>query len=316
LAIRLGVALWNQVAGWPDYAAAARRLDELGYDHIWTWDHQFASSGDPDQDTFDGPTLLTALGAITSHAAVGLLVGANSMRNPGLVAKATATLDQITGGRAILGIGAGWFELEHRGYGIEFGRSVGERLDWLDEALTAIRALFAGEAVTSPSDGHYRFEGLRIHPLPVRGRIPILIGGSGERKTLRIVAKHADMWNLGGTPEDLHRKDEILREHCAAVGRDESEIERTVSPKIVIRDDHAEAREVYRRQLVANSAPLERLDSPTAWLGTVEQVAERAAAFGTIGFRTIIVEMPHPFDTETLERLVGEVKPLVEAATR
>ena len=136
-----------------------------------------------------------------------------------------------------------------------------------------------------------------------------MIGGAGEQKTLRVIARHADMWNLGGTLDELRRKDEILRGHCEAVGRDESEIERTVACKMVIRDDPAEARAVYRSQLIANSAPLERLDSPTAWLGPPEQIAARIEEHLAIGFGTVIIEAPAPYDDETFERLAREVRP-------
>lgn len=310
--LKLGIALWNQVTSWPEVAQAARHLDVLGYDHIWTWDHVYASSGDPYQPVFDGPTLLAAIAAVTQRAELGLLVGANSLRNPALVAKAAVTLDHISGGRAILGLGAGWFQLEHEAYGVEFGASVGQRIDWLDEACGAIRALLAGQPVTSPPEGHYRFRDLRLNPRPVRAHVPLMIGGAGERRTLRVVAKHADLWNLYATPDELRRKDGVLREHCAAVGRDEAEIERTIGVKIVIRDDPTEARDVYRRQLLANTAPLERLNSPSAWVGSPQDVAARVAASAAAGFRTVIVEMPNPYDHETFERLIGEVKPMVE----
>lgn len=314
--VKLGVALWNQVTTWPDVAEAARHLDTLGYDHIWTWDHAYASSGDPYQDVFDGPTLLTAVAAITTRAELGLLVGANSMRNPGLVAKAAVTLDHISNGRAIVGLGAGWFQLEHEAYRVEFGASVGQRIDWLDEACRAIRALLAGETVTSRGDGQYRFRDLQMHPRPVRGHVPLKIGGAGERKTMRVVAKYADMWNLFATPDELRRKDAILREHCDIVGRDEAEIERTIGVKLVIRDDPAEARAVYRTQLLANRAPLGRLDAASAWVGSPEDVAACVAAAAEAGFRTVIVEMPNPYDHETFERLIGEVRLMVEGARR
>jgi alkanesulfonate monooxygenase SsuD/methylene tetrahydromethanopterin reductase-like flavin-dependent oxidoreductase (luciferase family) len=310
--LKLGVALWSQVTDWPQVAAAARQLDSLGYDHIWTWDHLYAPTGDPSQPVFEGWTLLSAIAAITSHSEVGLFVGANTFRNPGVLAKATATLDHVSGGRAILGLGAAWFELEHRAHGIEFGASPGERIHWLDEAAGAIRELLAGATVTSAPGGHYAFEALHHNPPPIRQRVPLMIGGAGERKTLRVVARHADLWNLSGTLDELRHKDDVLREHCAAVGRDDRDVERVVACKMIIRDSIEAAREAYRRQLVQNDAPLERLDAPSAWLGTPEQVAERIADHVAIGFGTVVLEMPTPYDTETFERLVHEVRPLVE----
>jgi alkanesulfonate monooxygenase SsuD/methylene tetrahydromethanopterin reductase-like flavin-dependent oxidoreductase (luciferase family) len=141
-----------------------------------------------------------------------------------------------------------------------------------------------------------------------------MIGGGGEKKTLRTVARYADIWNAFGTPEVLRRKDEILRGHCADVGRDERLIERTVGCKMVIRDDPAEAERVWASQMAHNRTPREEWDGPdTLWIGTPAQVAETIRAHVENGFSTVIVEMPAPYDVETLERLIGEVKPLVDA---
>jgi alkanesulfonate monooxygenase SsuD/methylene tetrahydromethanopterin reductase-like flavin-dependent oxidoreductase (luciferase family) len=309
MTLKIGVALWSQATTWPGMAAAARQLDDLGYDHVWTWDHVYAPTGDPYQPVFEGWTIVSALAAITEHVQLGLFVGANTFRNPAVLAKSAATLDHVSSGRAILGLGAAWFELEHVAHGLEFGRSPGERIGWLDEAAAAIRALLDGETVTS-ADGHYQFRDLRQSPRPIRPRVPIMIGGAGEQKTLRVIARHADMWNLGGTPDELRRKDQILREHCEAVGRDQSQIERTIACKMIIRDDPAEARAVYRSQLIANTAPLERLDSPTAWLGPPEVIASQVESFLAIGFGTVIIEAPAPYDEETFERFANDVRPM------
>src|SRR3954453_2776436 len=151
---RLGVLLWNQATSWPDYEAAARRVDELGYDSLWTWDHLYAIFGDPYQPMFEGYTTLAAWAKVTSRVRLGLLVGANTMRNPGLVAKTMTTIDHLSGGRAICGMGGAWFDLEHTPHGIDFWSGFGQRLDWLDESVAALRALFAGKRVTSEPGGH------------------------------------------------------------------------------------------------------------------------------------------------------------------
>ena len=312
---RLGVLLWSQATDWPSFEAGARRIDELGYEHLWTWDHLYPIFGDPYQPMFEGYTTLAAWAKVTTRARLGLLVGANTFRNPGLVAKTVVTLDHISDGRAIAGIGGAWFEQEHTEYGIDFGSGFGERLTWLDEAVGAMRGLFDGETVTSPPGGRYRFKGLRMIPPPIQSRLPIMIGGSGEKKTLRTVAKYADMWNAMGSVETLRHKDSVLREHCDAVGRDEAEIERTVGCKPVIRDTEAEARRVWVAQMEHNRTPMSRVENDeTFWLGTPEQVAEMMVARREIGFGTFIAEMAAPFDTETLERWIGEVKPMVDAA--
>ena len=239
--LKTGILLWSQAATWPEMADAARRVDHLGYDHLWTWDHLYAIFGDPYQDFFEGWAALAAWAPQTERTRLGLLVGANTFRNPGLTAKIAATLDHISGGRAILGIGGAWFDLEHGAHGIDFGQGFGQRLDWMDEATGAMRALLDGETVTSPPDGHYAFDGLRHHPRPLQAHLPIMIGGSGEKKTLRTVARYADLWNAMGTPEFLARKVDILRGHCEAVGRDITDIEFTLGVKLTIRDSKAEA---------------------------------------------------------------------------
>ena len=307
--LKLGVLLWSQATEWPPLLEAAKRIDQLGYDHLWTWDHLYAIWGEPAQPIFEGWTTLAAWAAVTERVRLGLMVGANTFRNPGLFAKTATTLDHISGGRAILGIGGAWFELEHTAHGIEFGSGFGQRLDWMDESVGVMRKLLDGEEVTLASE-KYRFEKLAHLPLPLQTHLPIMIGGIGEKKTLRTIAKYGDMWNGFGTPEELKHKDEVLRRHCEDVGRDEREIERTVGCQLVIRDTEEEARRFWMFQLEQNRCEFE--DSSSLWLGSPEQIAERCRAFQEIGFNTVVVELPAPFDMETIERLVLEVKPLVE----
>jgi alkanesulfonate monooxygenase SsuD/methylene tetrahydromethanopterin reductase-like flavin-dependent oxidoreductase (luciferase family) len=312
--VRLGVLPWQQATDWPALEDAARRLDQLGYDHIWAWDHLHAIFGDPDQPIFEGWTMLAAWAKVTANARLGLLVGANTFRNPGLVAKMATTLDHISDGRAILGMGGAWFEHEHVAHGIEFGSGFGQRLDWMHESVAAMRIILDGGEATSAEGGHYRFNRLRQLPLPVQAHLPIMIGGSGEKKTLRTVATYADMWNAMGTIETLRHKVEVLRGHCDAVGRDFAEIELTVGCKPVIRDTEAEARSVWESQMAHNKTPLSDVsDDPTFWNDTPEGMAERMRACRELGFDTFIAEMAAPHDVETMERWIGEVKPMVEA---
>ncbi len=310
----LGILLWNQATDWPAYEAAARRVDELGYDHLWAWDHLYAIFGDPYQPIFEGYATLCAWAKVTSRARLGLLVGANTFRNPGLVAKSVITLDHLSDGRAILGIGGAWFEKEHEEFGIEFGSGFGQRLDWMDEAVAAMRGLVDGEIVTSPPGGRYRFRDVRALPGPIQERLPIMIGGSGERKTLRTVARYADMWNAMGSVDKLRHKADVLSRHCEEVGRDPAAIERTVGCKPVIRDSEADARRVWEAQMEHNRTPMSRvLDDETFWVGTPEQVAEKMRACKDIGFHTFIAELAAPYDDETIERWIGEVRPMVDA---
>lgn len=311
---RLGVLLWSQATDWPSFEAAARRVDELGYTSLWTWDHLYAIFGEAEQPIFEGYLTLAAWAKVTSRVRLGLLVGANTFRNPGLVAKEAVTLDHLSDGRAILGIGGAWFDEEHTAYGLEFGSGFGERLTWMDEAVAAMRALLDGERVTSPPDGRYRFDDLVLLPRPLQDRLPIMIGGSGERKTLRTVARYADQWNAMGSVEKLRHKVEVLRGHCEAVGRDIGEIEMTVGCKPLIRDTEAEARRAWEAQMAHNRTPMSQvIDDSTFWIGTPELIAERMIERRELGFTTFLAELAAPYDDETLERWIGEVKPMVDA---
>ena len=312
--LKLGILLWTQATTWPEMLDAAKRVDRLGYEHLWTWDHLYAIFGDPYQPIFEGWSLLSAWAMATERTRLGLLVGANTFRNPGLVAKTAATLDHVSGGRAILGIGGAWMELEHQAHGIDFGRGFGQRLDWLDESVSAMRRVLDGGSVTSDPGGHYAFDDLRHLPPPVQRQLPIMIGGSGEKKTLRTVARYANMWNAMGPVAMMAHKVEVLRGHCEVVGRDIGEIEFTLGVKVTIRDSKAEAEKVMRAALAHNRTPLADVaDDDTFWNGTAEQIADRLRPYVELGFKTVISEHPAPYDVETLERFIGEVKPLIDA---
>jgi len=308
--IKFGANCWGQYTDWPTLREAGIRADRLGYDSLWTWDHLYPIQGDHHGPIFEGWLTLAAWAEATENVTVGLMVGANTFRLPTLVAREATTLDHISGGRAVLGIGGAWFETEHEGLGIEFGSSPGERLGWLGEAVPIMRGMLDG---TKPSGSKfYHADEALNEPRPVQAHLPILIGGGGERKTLRIVAQWADACNLGGSVDNVQRKDEILRRHCEEVGRDESEIERTLSAGTpVVRDDPAEARRVFEA-IYAHNGGAEPWSNQA--VGTPEQVAEHYRPFVSIGFRHLVFGIPSPYDAETMERLVTEVKPMLAAA--
>jgi alkanesulfonate monooxygenase SsuD/methylene tetrahydromethanopterin reductase-like flavin-dependent oxidoreductase (luciferase family) len=296
---RFGLQLWPQRTTWPEFREAALAAEAAGWDSIWTWDHLLAIQGPWEQPIYEGWSLLSAVGAITTRVRVGLMVGANTFRNPGLTTKLATTLDHVTDGRAVLGIGGAWFEREHEAFGIDFGRSVGDRLDRLDEAVSLIRRLLDGERVTH--EGFYTMTDALCAPLPVQEHLPILVGGSGPRKTLRTVARYADGWNTNGEVEAVREKLAILAGHCADVGRDPAEIELTISLPTIIRDSAEAAERVRTEQLAFNG-----LDEPEViptLMGPPEVIAETFRPYGELGFSTVIVRMPAPFDRETIDRL-------------
>src|SRR5436190_13373712 len=171
MTIRIGALLWPQTKSWAAIRDAAVRADSVGFDSLWTWDHLNAIVGPWEQPILEGWTTLAGLAPVTQHATLGLMVGANTFRNPGLTAKLATTLDHVSGGRAILGIGGAWFEREHDAFSIAFGRSVGERLDRLEEAVPLLRRLFDGERVSHEGD-FYRLSDAICEPRPIQSHLP------------------------------------------------------------------------------------------------------------------------------------------------
>lgn len=208
---KIGVQLHPQQTSFEALREAYRHADSLGVESIWTWDHFFPLYGPPDGPNYEGWTSLTAIGLETRRAQVGCLVLSMSYRNPALLSAMATTLDHATGGRLILGVGAGWFERDYARFGYDFG-TAGGRIRNLERGLETIKEHWAVD-----------------EPKPLRGTIPILIGGGGERVTLRIVAQHADLWNSFGPVEKWRGKNEILDAWCGKVGREAGAIERTVA---------------------------------------------------------------------------------------
>jgi F420-dependent oxidoreductase-like protein len=210
-------------------AEAARAAEEAGFDAISVPDHvhQNRVGGGPASPMFEAYTVLGALACATGSAKLFSLVSPVTLRAPGLLAKAMTTLDVISGGRAVLGVGAGWDVAEHQAYGIEFP-GLGERFDRLDEELAICRAMFGSEPATF-SGTFYALRDAYNSPRPVRGTIPVLVAGGGEKRTLDLVARYADACNVfAGPPADVRHKFDVLDRHCERVGRDPAEITRTV----------------------------------------------------------------------------------------
>src|SRR3954449_8500981 len=261
-------------------AAIATTAEESGFSGVTVMDHLHQIPGVGPQENFmlEGNTILGALAARTTTANLGLLVGGVTYRNPALHAKITTTLDIISGGRAFHGIGAAWFEGEHDAYGYEFP-SLKERFEHLEDHLRIARAMFTEEQATVAGD-HHSVSGAYNNPKPLRGDIPILIGGSGERKTLRMVAQYADGCNLFGDPERARHLLGVLGRHCEDVGRDPAEITKTSMGTIAIAETEAGVKAKLDAMRGAGF-PEQRIAGTTA--GTPEQILERAQAFRDAG---------------------------------
>ncbi len=304
--VRFGALCWNQYTDWPSLLEAGRRADRLGYHSLWTWEHVYPIVGSHEGPMFEGWLTITAWAMATERARIGLMVGANTYREPTLTAKMATTLDHISNGRAVLGLGGAWFETEHEAFGFPFGSGFPERLRWLGEALPVIRAMLHGEQV-SASGPRYTATNVRNDPLPVQRSLPILVGGGGERVTLKLVAQYADANNVGGGIENVRRKERILVGHCERVGRDPAEIERTAGiGTVIIRDSRDEARRVFEAMFERNGRAKLWTDQP---VGTPEDVMEMLAPFPEIGYRHLIAGFPSPYDEESMTRLIAEVAP-------
>ena len=291
-------------------ASIAKTAEDSGFNAITVMDHfhQIPPVGDRTLNMFDGNTMLAALAARTEKASLGLLVGGVMYRNPALLAKITTGIDVISRGRAFLGIGAAWFEEEHRAYDFDFP-SLGERFEHLEDALNIARAMFTSPESSYEGRHHSIRDALNI-PQPIRGDIPILIGGSGERKTLRLVAKYADACNVMGDVAKIRHLMGVLEGHCEDVGRDPSEITRTRLASIYIGETHDAAIGMVEQGKADGSLPERRL--PMVVAGGPDEISEQLGAFMDAGIEGFTISLPDPSDLQnvalagrTIGRLVG-----------
>src|SRR4051794_24749515 len=275
----------------------ATTAEEAGFSSISVMDHlhQIPVVGPEEHWMLEGNVALAALAARTSKVSLGLLVGGVTYRNPALHAKMTTTLDVVSGGRAIHGLGAAWFEAEHQAYGVRFP-PLKERFEHLEDALRIARAMFTQER-PSVEGTHHRVDGVLNNPPPLRGDIPILVGGSGERKTLRLVAQYADGCNFFGDAERARHLLGVLDGHCEAVGRAPAEITRTSMAPVVIEATH-EAAQRKVEAWAATGVPRERVESAIS--GDPDTVAERAQAFKDVGIQGLTISIPDVHDVEAV----------------
>ena len=290
-------------------AEIVQPAEESGFSSITVMDHlhQIPGVGPRTNWMLEGNTILAALAARTSRVSLGLLVGGVMYRNPALLAKITTTLDVISGGRAVLGLGAAWFEEEHDAYGIPFP-PLRERFERLEDALRIARAMFTQQE-SSVAGKHHSTENVLNSPQPLRGDIPILVGGSGERKTLRLVAQHADGCNVFGDVQRSRHLMDVLDRHCEAVGRDPSEITRTRMGLAIVAPAHEEA---MRRldALKRTGIPEERLRT-LVLAGDPDGVGEQTQAFLDVGIEGLTLRLPDVHDLENVALIAETLSPLL-----
>lgn len=285
-------------------AGVARTAEQAGFDSVWVMDHfyQISMVGPRTDPMLEAYSLLSGIAARTDRARLGALVTGVTYRNPALLAKTVTTLDIVSSGRAVLGLGAAWNDDEHVGYGFPFP-PVGERMDRLEDALRICRAMFT-EDVPSYEGRYHSIRGALNHPRPVRGGIPILVGGGGERRTLRLVAEYADACNVFGDRAMVRGKLDILRRHCDDVGRDPDEITKTRLGTLVLRRTVEEADRAVEATATARGADPAQLRA-MATVGDPDAVCEELAGYFDDGVDGMIFNLPDVGDLEVV-RLAGE----------
>jgi len=290
---------------WNKAVEIAQLAETLGYDSIWLYDHFHNVPKPAHEAVFEMWTTIAAISQRTSTVRLGQMVGCNSYRSPALLAKITSTIDVISGGRLDWGIGAGWYELEYRGYGYEFPKPK-DRIGMLKESVEIVKSMWS-QPETTYDGQYYKLVRANCDPKPLQQpHPPVWIGGGGEQLTLRVVAQHADCSNFGGKPQEWARKREILKGHCAAVGRDEETIRKTWSPELFIRDTEAEVIAAGSKSI--NGEPFESWRDNNL-VGTPDQVAAKIAnyiALGCSGFIPWCSDYP---ETVSMELLATRVIP-------
>jgi F420-dependent oxidoreductase-like protein len=320
--MRFGVFTGMAGASWHDMLTLWKLADELGYATARIPDHFYSGSKNPEAECYESWSIVAAMAAETRRIRIGPIVSGNTYRHPAVLANVVATIDHISGGRVDLGLGAGWMKVEHDGYGIPLP-SARERLDRLDEALQVVKLLFT-ERRANFQGTYYQLNNALCEPKPIQKPYPhLLVGGSGEKRTLRIAAKHADEWNGEIGPSGMRHKIAVLHEHCRAVGRDPSEIEVSV----VIRTESAFAAlyegmvrdgnpnlEMERQRLIAEGVPAADLDDRVreavfSWFLPDDESAaiDRLHEYAAVGVSHVIVSRQPPYDYQAIERFMTHV---------
>jgi F420-dependent oxidoreductase-like protein len=308
---RFGIQIEPQFGfTYTEVADLAKEAERLGFTALWASDHLFFDARSERRNCLDTWTLITALAPVTTRLRLGTLVTCNSYRLPSILAKMAASVDHLSNGRLEFGIGAGWKEMEYRAYGVPFP-PVGTRLAQLEEAVQLIRLLWMEEKA-SFAGKYYRLENACFAPKPVQQPLKLWIGGAGEKKLLRIVAQHADGWNMifGYPLPTVKKKLEVLRRHCDTVGRDFNKIEKSlfIVACVVEREEELNKRVAEVSKALGSGAVLQTAQN-SGTVGTPERVAETLRGYQALGFDYFIAMFPYKQDREMLQRFAETVVP-------
>ena len=277
--------------------ATWRKIEELGFDWISIWDHFYAATGQDDPECLEAVAMHAALAVTTSKVRCGSLVYSIGYRHPAVLAKMICTIDHLSGGRADIGLGAGWSEIEYNAYGIEFP-PVKVRMDQLEEAAQCVHSLLRND-VTNFSGKYFSMHDAKCEPRPVQKKLPIWIGGGGEQRTLNIAAKYADGWNVPFiSPEAFAHKRDVLHMHCDKIGRDPSEIRCAVNVGIAWSQE----------SLVQQFGALAPHVKPGVLMGSGDEVVNRIGEYVLSGADQVNLALRAPFDIEALERFSAAMK--------
>ena len=294
-------------AKWNAAVDIAVKAEELGFDSLWVYDHFHNVPVPAHEAVFECWTTMAAISQRTTKIRLGQMVGCNSYREPSVLAKITSTVDVISGGRLDWGIGAGWYENEYKGYGFDF-LAPKDRIGMLRECVEIVKSMWT-EPETSYDGKYYKMERANCDPKPLQDPHPrILIGGGGEKVTLRVVARLADRSNFGGSHEEFARKCEILKGHCTDVGRDYDEIEKTISGELMIRETEDELQKMGSRSLWGQ--PLDEWRK-SALVGTVDEVTEKIQKYvelGATGFFPWTSDYPETTSIELFAQIAKQFR--------
>ncbi len=308
--IRFGIQTGQQGVEWSEMLDLWQQADRWGYDSLWNFDHFFPIFVDPDGPCLEGWTTLSALAQATKRARIGHLVNGNTYRHPCVLAKMAASLDHISGGRFNLGIGASWFELEHQAFGIDF-KTVPARLEALDEACQIIRGMFT-QPKTTVHGKHYHVTDAFGLPKPVQQpHPPFMIGGTGKKVLLRLVARHADMWNASGSAETMRELIDVIRRHGDAVGRDtDAAVEKTVMLPLCYRAPAP--REEFMCNLIGHMRQVGTQEARRQiMIGDKHECLETIARYTEVGVTHFIFMIFAPYFRDEIQAFAEEVIPAV-----